>query len=826
MPRVHYTHMLGRNDEPYVPEDTSSFIRRLVTSRSDRSGINYSDYDLLNRGDSVVNRHRGHDSLPETYGSFKYSHLPLPPVYSSRPIKFESCRNCSTAYEYEISPGKRVTVIIGSPVRCPYKALSFVWGPVKRTESICTKCRKESRILVSSPNKLHALMQVAGTEHPVWLDFLSIDQNSHQDIKNQMALMGQTYYRATYVSVLFPQEDEKLYRLLVSLLFCAHVFLSHFENFRLNRDRTLVLGLSLGDFCRAFFKNMGEFERSLPSWTYWSRAWTFQEWTLANDIEVAWEGDKNSPSLKNVKSTIFRAAVMVANYKLQNGQYALIQPGFSRGEIVRRFDGVRRLFPYEDYLLTYEEVNPTQAAYQTILPCRFGTEQLLGIRLQRRRRRLYSDLPHFVPVELDLERLTAIEIDPNIIHSDDARAESASRICGWDILSCQRGQGSMMRPFLQQLTMPRDTTDSISIARISRAWTDLPRNEVEATAVGPFRARLATMLAAFGTHRREARFEADLIACWASMCGLQYDYHKDDTFAVALQKVVKYLRSRGVKVYNFLVNTVGTSAEVDCYFLQYSAPHPQCNANNGQYLPGTPIFNGRADTALHLYYSLSQPVNRTPLRGSGVLLKKLSKDSARVLSITDCTDTDEVLYSLYHAISGRLPNLESMDIFVDMDVRKDKIQDLFLSDVLMTLDNVLRDIPRARLEQWRLVLVAIHLSGNFPHPSAGQHGTWAICREDAPFKDLFAARESLNGTFVLAARIEHGSDLARVQVFGYLVTTTQSSGSYLFESDEEGYVSIVADSVWRSDMLHVGYNSPTAKMQGKVVLEEDSVMAY
>src|SRR4051794_10723076 len=48
--------------------------------------------------------------------------------------------------------------------------------------------------------------------------------------------------------------------------------------------------------------------------------------------------------------------------------------------------------------------------------------------------------------------------------------------------------------------------------------------------------RLSMMLNAMGTNKREARFEADLIACWASMCNIKYDYKKEDSFGVALQK--------------------------------------------------------------------------------------------------------------------------------------------------------------------------------------------------------------------------------------------------------------------------------------------------
>jgi hypothetical protein len=87
------------------------------------------------------------------------------------------------AYRYERCPGKLITVIIGSPAQCPYRALSFVWDQVTPTDATCLRCGKSFQILVSSSSKILALMQLAGTGHPVWLDFLSIDQNKHQGIK-------------------------------------------------------------------------------------------------------------------------------------------------------------------------------------------------------------------------------------------------------------------------------------------------------------------------------------------------------------------------------------------------------------------------------------------------------------------------------------------------------------------------------------------------------------------------------------------------------------------------------------------------------------------
>ena len=80
---------------------------------------------------------------------------------------------------------------------------------------------------------------------------------------------------------------------------------------------------------------------------------------------------------------------------------------------------------------------------------------------------------------------------------------------------------------------------------------------------------LSLALNAINTSEREATYKADLVACWASMCHIEYAYDKHDSFAVALRKVTAALPRRGVKIYNFLVNT--DSGETDLRFLDYSA---------------------------------------------------------------------------------------------------------------------------------------------------------------------------------------------------------------------------------------------------------------
>ena len=93
--------------------------------------------------------------------------------------------------------------------------------------------------------------------------------------------------------------------------------------------------------------------------------------------------------------------------------------------------------------------------------------------------------------------------------------------------------------------------------------------------------RLCMALNAFGVNKREAKFEADLVASWASMYNLPYKSVKEDLYVTALQKIFKALRGEmGLKVYNFCVGRRSGTTEVDLKFLEYARSHRQSNATN------------------------------------------------------------------------------------------------------------------------------------------------------------------------------------------------------------------------------------------------------
>jgi hypothetical protein len=165
---------------------------------------------------------------------------------------------------------------------------------------------------------------------------------------------------------------------------------------------------------------------------------------LAKDLEIVVEGGP-AKTCFGVKSLILGAGMLLAWYKMLLAQYVAIQTGLSQGDALDIFKEIKVLFPYEDLFLSYEEIDPKEASFQTNFP-HFGLNQLLG---------LWS-----LPPGASLE----------------PRPDELSRL----------------------------------------------------------RAQLILLLSSFASSHHEAKYEADLVACWAGMCNLQYDYHKDDDFEMAL----------------------------------------------------------------------------------------------------------------------------------------------------------------------------------------------------------------------------------------------------------------------------------------------------
>lgn len=253
-----------------------------------------------------------------------------------------------------------------------------------------------------------------------------------------------------------------------------------------------------------------------------------------------------------------------------------------------------------------------------------------------------------------------------------------------------------------------------------------------------------------------------------------------ETFEMALHKVIYSLREQGIRVYNFLANT--DCAETDLGFFKYSAAHTQSNNRSSGYLFGTPIFIGRADTGKHLLELLRQTDTITHLPAKRhITLQPISK--AIIKRPVPFTNNSRIRSTFQSIISGKADGVRLLDIMVDFD-------------------RALNSINIAQLKRRLLVTVSI---GSDEFDKMWYFNAWAIIPFSLPLQDLFVARESLNGTFVLAIYMPPDRDLnvrpysrddprqpaTHAQVVAYLNMTHQRDGTYLVKSNEKGIVDIV-----------------------------------
>ena len=629
-------------------------------------------------------------------------------------LTLESCRYCSTGFRFLLGDKWEVNVIV-DPLKIPvYKAASYVWGETQMLPMDCKKCAKCVRFPVESYQKLVRLVSLSDKSGDnLWIDSVSIDQADPVDVASQVAVMGTIYGNASSVGVLLPKSDEEAFELLVHIGSAASEINTRKMEFSTN-DTAPGYEDSLSAVCQRFFTLMEKFERKIHKWTYWSRAWTFQEWALSRELSIACEAGFDTVNLSNMKYTILHAATLMSIYKIQQGQYATINLGFSRGEVPRRFESIKRLFPDEMAFVPSSMVKEEDATMDTLIPnTRFGS--LLGLRATRTgNMALFERNP---PVH------EAFSLNPPPPASAEER----------------------------------------------------------------FRLRLSMVFDAIGTSKREARYEADLICSWASMCNIQYEYSKNDTFANALHKVVGVLREdHKLTIYNFNVNAVGACGDVDLTFLDYATSHTQCNATNKAYLHGAPIFTGRADTAIHFKNALTNGLVSDAVGSPTVFLRQV-KD-CDVVSKTTLTEKTKVLQDFSKTTSGIVDGMLNMNV---------------LENVL----SVLEKTPKESLERFTFVLASIGMRMK-DKPVAWLHA-WAVCPlTPATLTDCFVARESLNGTLVLAQR--EGDSTTRV--LAYLTITDQQCGIFLLPVARDGRLKISSKMRLRSDLLN------SAMMEDRVLV--------
>jgi hypothetical protein len=533
--------------------------------------------------------------------------------------------------------------------------------------------------------KFRGIMEFLRGDSTVWVDALSIDQSDPEDKAAQLPIMGDIYRHAEVVSVFLPDADGEAYQILKGLAILSDKIWKRYDAFAASQ-----MDEELSEFANDFSVLIKAWMENLHRWKYWSRAWTFQEWAMAREIEISYENAPGNEGLSNIKNVIVEASTLLGHWRKATATATaagieaerLLQQVHLREDLGFELNAARALFPFEGLLVADSEE------------------------------------------EMDNQRTSTL---------------------------------------LTPLPMAADSGTYVSLKKSLS-----------------LRSILGLVLNAMGTNMREATYPADLVACWASACNINYPYNVNDTLAMALHKVIFALRERGIRVSNFLANT--DSAETDLEFLKYSAAHLQRNASSGGYLFGAPIFIGRADTVTHVLQLLRQSETLTHLPSKKkVVLQQVSK--AVFKRPIPWSNKPRVLSVLRSMVSGKVDGVRLFDVVSMVEAKIDQI------DV-------------SQLNKRLLVTVSIGADDIY---TMWYFNAWAVIPSSTPLQDLFVARESLNGTLVLAifkapqrdlqarpyTREDPREPATEAQIVAYLNTTHQREGTYLIKSDEKGVLDIV-----------------------------------
>lgn len=686
----------------------------------------------------------------------EYLHIRLIPRGTMDPTKarpetyaVQTCRHCSDYFIYELPEGRTVRIIVGEPKTAIYVAASYVWGKTFDVILKCNGCTNESVMPMAGASRFANLARLAGPDHAIWIDAISIDQGNPTEIQRLISMMGTIYKNARWVAVLLPKEDKIMAELLEIICGIAKLLLAfEYEIFdrevnigkvpddigsvfwekaepiicKIRANSASLPALEFNDdilgkhpdtyedricrVCYCFFRILDIYKATSASTTYMSRAWTLQEWALARDLEVTVE-DVNSlmqssirPGVPKVKRLVLRTAIMLLRYKMQIGQYA-IWFGFSRGAGPIRFASIRRMFPDEELFTYYKERDQHFYKRQASYPTTNGFNQLLCLR---------------------------------------------------------------QRPY--------------------------PPEDLKETR----RRRLCLMLDTFDIERREARYEADLVACWASMCDISYPYNRMDTLDQAVYKVVKALREAGIRVFNFHACAGAGLSGVDFWFHWYSLEHRYLNWEDCPFMPGAGAWTGRVDTVDHYLNSLTVPNRKTTRqdvnRGPWWPVK------AEVDQIIPCHQLSEG--------QDILPFIRPMD----WDNEHHPHCQSTMETIRKYLQNPDQVNPGA-VQHYSVIIVKIFTQQTGDADSEVSYfRAWALCSNECLEygSDIYVTRERINGTLMLCASPDTPEGGWMFSPIAYLTISDEMCGTFLLPTDEEGNISITLEEPIRPDSLYMPAN--------------------
>jgi Heterokaryon incompatibility protein (HET) len=301
-------------------------------------------------------------------------------------FRAEECRACASRYTFR-TRNATATIVLGNPKGINYKAISYVWGMTHDVVIRCN-CGQEKWVPIASPERFCRLLALAATAKPscegVWLDALSIDQDSHSDKNVLLGSMGDIYKSAESVLVLFTEADQELFQIVTALRDNALIQDSfhQLDERKSGQSAPEALDAFQLQTLNTFVAQINILREKLNTGTYFQRAWTMQEWALGRELDITCEDMQPSGPLTllhGVKSAIIRAAVRLAIYVRTEGRHSGVS---LRGANVATFvDCVKELFPNEDVFRTREEVNWKERVIDGMLPFT-GLHNELGLRLE------------------------------------------------------------------------------------------------------------------------------------------------------------------------------------------------------------------------------------------------------------------------------------------------------------------------------------------------------------------------------------------------------------------------------------------------------------
>jgi len=274
-------------------------------------------------------------------------------------ILVEFCRACSARYDFKLTPEVTVSVLCGRPSDSViYKAISYLWELDQSSKVYleCRNCKALRDVPVRDCHKLRRILNFVSNGETfscsIWLDALSIDQKNPDDLKSQLAVMGSIYQKSQMVSVLLPLGDEGAFMTLRKLAVLSQEIINHvpLQNSAYLAGNWIGDDVTFGHTAEAYNMAMNLWITKLSGWKYWRRAWTFQEWAMASELEIGCESPSENQIMMNFKNIIIMAASLVGNWKNAKARAGMSQdriPGIlrAREEVGAFLNQVRLHFP-------------------------------------------------------------------------------------------------------------------------------------------------------------------------------------------------------------------------------------------------------------------------------------------------------------------------------------------------------------------------------------------------------------------------------------------------------------------------------------------------